>query len=183
MTRSCRPRRSRRRPPCVCSSPAISGVPGEAEEAGVRQGVAHVQREGVVLGAVRFVGDDDDVGAVREHRVLLALLGPELLDQREDVAVVLAQQLPQVLDRRRAHVLLARRRAAANSLWTWSSSSSRSVTIDEGPVAGHRAQHLLREEHHRELLPEPCVCQNTPSFAAAWREVATSPGLRCGTCR
>ena len=73
--------------------PAISGVPVKPRKRGVRQRVAHVQRERVVLAAVRLVGDDDDVGAVGEHRVRLALLGAELLDQREDVAVVLAEQL------------------------------------------------------------------------------------------
>ena len=35
---------------------------GEADERGVGQCVAHVEREDIVLAAVRFVGDDDDVG-------------------------------------------------------------------------------------------------------------------------
>ena len=51
--------------------------PGEAEEAGVRQRVAHVERERVVLGAVGLVGDDDDVVSLGEHRMRLALLGAE----------------------------------------------------------------------------------------------------------
>ena len=33
----------------------------EAEEAGIRQRVPHVEREDVVLGAVGLVGDDDHV--------------------------------------------------------------------------------------------------------------------------
>lgn len=37
---------------------------GEAHHRRVWQGGAHVEREGVVLAAVRLVGDDDDVGAV-----------------------------------------------------------------------------------------------------------------------
>ena len=54
-------------------------------EAGQR--VAHVARETVdevVLAAVRFVGDDDDVAPIREHRVpVSALLGEELLNGGE----------------------------------------------------------------------------------------------------
>ena len=73
---------------------------GEADERSVRQGVPHVQREDVVLAAVRLVGDDDDVRPVGELRVRLAVLGAELLDQREDVAVVFRVQQPlQVLAR------------------------------------------------------------------------------------
>ena len=41
---------------------------GEADERGVRQGVAHVQGERVVLAAVRLVGDHDDVRPVRQLR-------------------------------------------------------------------------------------------------------------------
>ena len=45
---------------------------GEADEGGVRQRVAHVPGEAVdeiVLAAVRFVGDDDDVAPVGEQRI------------------------------------------------------------------------------------------------------------------
>ena len=47
------------------------------------------------------------------HRIDLAPLGPELLDQREDVAMVLTQQLPQVLAARRLDVALGRARPAS----------------------------------------------------------------------
>ncbi len=60
----------------------------EADERGIRQSIPHVQCEGVVLAPVRLVGDDDDVRSVGEFRVLLAILGAELLNQREHVAVV-----------------------------------------------------------------------------------------------
>ena len=86
---------------------------GEAEEGRVRQGVAHVEGEGVVLAAVGLVGDDDDVVALGDHRVALAALGVELLDQGEDVAVVLAEQLPQVLARFGVGFLLGDRAGAA----------------------------------------------------------------------
>ena len=60
---------------------------GEADERSVRQGVAHVPRKAIdeiVLAAVRFVGDDDDVAAVGEHRVPVAFLfREEFLDSRE----------------------------------------------------------------------------------------------------
>ena len=69
---------------------------GEAEESRIGQRVPHVQREDVVLAAVGLVGDDDDVAAVGELRVDAALVGAELLDQGEDVAVILAQQQLQV---------------------------------------------------------------------------------------
>ncbi len=46
--------------------------PGEGQERCVRQGVAQVQRQRVVLGAVRLVGDHDDVVPLRQHRIGLA---------------------------------------------------------------------------------------------------------------
>jgi hypothetical protein len=42
---------------------------------------------------VGFVGDDDDVGALRKLRERFSQRCAELLDQREDVAMILAQQL------------------------------------------------------------------------------------------
>ena len=48
--------------------------------------------------------------------IALAPAGTELLDQREDVAVVLAQQLPQMRAAGRLGVLLGHRTAAANVL-------------------------------------------------------------------
>ena len=57
---------------------------GEADVRGVGQGVAHVERQRAVLGAVRLVGDDDDVVAVGVGRVGVHI-PVELLDEREDV--------------------------------------------------------------------------------------------------
>ena len=95
---------------------------GEADERGVRQGVAHVPGEAVdevVLAAVRLVGDDDDVAAVGERRVPVALLlGEELLDRGEDHAARSdRQELAQVraglgLHRRLAQQILAARERA-----------------------------------------------------------------------
>ncbi len=67
---------------------------GEADEGRVRQRRAHVGGEDVVLAAVRFVGDDDDVAARRELRENLAPRRAEFLDQGEDVALVPAQTAP-----------------------------------------------------------------------------------------
>ena len=69
----------------------FDGRAGEADEGGVGQGVAHVAREAVdeiVLGAVGFVGDDDDVAARAELGHLGALgFGEEFLDGGEDGSV------------------------------------------------------------------------------------------------
>ena len=64
---------------------------GEGEEQRLGQRRAHVQRQRVVLAAVRLVGQHDHVGPVAEHFRRL-----ELVDQREDVAMIPAQQLAQV---------------------------------------------------------------------------------------
>ena len=70
--------------------------PGEAQKSGVRQRVAHVERQRVVLRSMGLVGDHDHVVALGDDRVDLTLLGAELLDQGEDVAVILGEQLPQM---------------------------------------------------------------------------------------
>ena len=124
---------------------------GEADERGVGQRVAHVQREDVVLAAVRLVGHDDDVGPVGELRVGLPALGVELLDQGEDVAVVLPQEL--------AQVLAAARPDAALRLGDRARVGEVAVDLlvellpvgddQEGPVARQLAQDLLGEEDHR----------------------------------
>jgi hypothetical protein len=59
------------------------------------------------LAAVRLVGDHDDVRAGRENRVAFAVLGAELLDQREDIEVVFfVQHPPQTHGALRANPLL-----------------------------------------------------------------------------
>ena len=75
------------------------GRPGESDERRVRQRGAHVSRQSPRLGAVRLVGDHDDVvaRAVGAARIYILV---ELVDQAEDVAVVLLQQPLQVVTRR-----------------------------------------------------------------------------------
>ena len=125
---------------------------GKADEAGMGQGIAHIQRKDVVLAAVRLVGDDDHVGAVRQQRVGLPRIVPELLDQREDVALVAAQQLFQVFATGGAHVLAGRRAGRLESLGDLIVQLLAVGDDDEGGTAQHLAQHLLGEEHHRQAL-------------------------------
>ena len=44
-----------------------------------------------------LVGHHDDVATIRQHRIGLALLGSELLDQRKDKPVVFSKQLLQMV--------------------------------------------------------------------------------------
>ena len=54
----------------------------------VRQRVPHVQREGVVLATVRLIGDHDDVPPVGQLWISRPVPRVELVDQREDEAVI-----------------------------------------------------------------------------------------------
>ena len=66
------------------------GCACEAEERCAGQAIQHILGEGVVLGAMRLISDDDDVIACRERGILLAgLLGAKFLDQGEDDLVIL----------------------------------------------------------------------------------------------
>ena len=129
---------------------------GKADVAGVRQGVAHVQRQRAVLGTVRLVGDDDDVvargTALAGHDVPV-----ELLDQREDVRLVLRQQPAQVLPARGpAGVTVVVHHAAAGE-----GPVDLAVEVvavgqhQEGEVAAELAMHLAGEQHHRIALAGP----------------------------
>ena len=82
----------------------------------------------------------------------LPLLGVELLDQREDVAMILRQQLPEVLAARRLGLLLGDGATGHELLVDLIVQLVAVGDDDEGPVAGQRAQDLLREEQHRETL-------------------------------
>ncbi len=130
---------------------------GEAHHRGVGQRHPHVEREGVVLAAVRFVGDDDDVRAVRQHRHRLLALGRlELLDQREHIAVVGCQQLAQIRDRLGMHPRLGRDRAGVGELPVQLVVELLAVgDHHERPLARHLAQHLLGEPQHRQRLARP----------------------------
>jgi hypothetical protein len=84
---------------------------GEADERGVGQRQAHVARESAGLRPVGLVGNHDDVvtGRCRARRVHVLV---ELVDQAEDEAVILLQQLLQLLAGAGARRLLVRDAAA-----------------------------------------------------------------------
>ena len=77
--------------------PQFDGCPGEADEGGLGQGIAHVAGEPVdevVLAAVRLVGDDHDVAALGKRRAGVALLlGEELLNGGEHHAAHVDREL------------------------------------------------------------------------------------------
>jgi hypothetical protein len=145
---------------------------GKADEGRVGQRGAHIEGEGVVLAAVRLVGNHDDVRAVGELRVRHAGFGAELLDQGEDVAMVLAQQATQ------------RRGAVGLGLLLGHGADVDEVLVDlivqllpigdddEGPAAGPLAQHLLREEDHRDALATALRMPEDSQPAAVGVEVA-----------
>ena len=70
--------------------------PGKADIARPGQGVAHVQRQHPILRAMGLVGNDDHVIALRIPMLRVHFL-VELLNQREDVSLVLAEQPLQVV--------------------------------------------------------------------------------------
>ena len=124
-------------------------------------------REPVVLAPVRLVGDDDDVRAVRQLRMSCPLLGVELLDQREDVAMILGQQLPEVLAARRLGLLLGDGAAGHELLVDLIVQLVAVGDDDEGPVARQRAQDLLREERSSRGSCRCPACARTRRAARA----------------
>ena len=149
----------------------MSGVPVKARNSAFGQRRSHVQRQRVVLAAVRFVGQHDHVGPVAEHLGRL-----ELVNQREDVAMVLAEQLPQLraaLRMAQLALCLADRAAGLECLGDLVVQLHAVGDHHERPVAWHLAQNLLREEHHRETL---AGALRLPEHAAA--TVALLRGLR-----
>jgi len=147
------------------------GRAGEGQKGGVGQGRAHIERQGVVLAAVRFVGDDDDVGPFREHRMRFALLSAELVDQCEDVAVILAEQLPQVLAAFRLGVVFHHHPGRGEVLVDLAVQFLPVRDDHEGPVARQLAQHFLGEEHHRHALAAALGVPEHPQFAISLPDV------------
>ena len=135
---------------------------GEGEEDRPRQRAAHVERQRVVLAAVRFVGEHHDIGPVGEQLRRL-----ELVDQREDGAMVAGQQLAQVRAALGVAAVALGRRDRAHGL---EGLGDLVVQLDavgdhhEGPVARHFAQHLLGKEDHGEAL---AAALRLPEDAAA----------------
>mmetsp|Transcript_59150 Transcript_59150/g.139316 ORF Transcript_59150/g.139316 Transcript_59150/m.139316 type:complete len:660 (-) Transcript_59150:2296-4275(-) len=148
---------------------------GEGQEVRIRQAGAHVLGQARVLGAVGLVHDDDDVVPVGQQRVVLALVEPELLDQREHHALVLAQHLAQLRAALGPNIVLGRHHAGMQE-----------VAVDlpvqivpvghhhEREVAGELAEDLARVEHHREALARAL---GVPEHAQPAAQLAAVPEL------
>ena len=137
---------------------------GEADEGRVRQRQPHVARELAGLRAVRLVGNHDDVVALAVGLLRVHVL-VELVDQAEDVAVVLLQQLFEVRAGRGARRLLRRRRRSRRrSCRSGSSRSLRSVISRKVNLPGTLRRTFSAKNAIEYDLPLPCVCQNTPSW-------------------
>lgn len=127
--------------------------PGEGEEIRVRQGRPHVHGEGVVLAPVGLVRQHDDVVPLGQDRVQRPRIGAELVDQGEDVAVILAEDLAQVAAAGRLAMALGRGSAGGEGAVDLVVEFGPVGDDHEGQVARDLAEHLLGEEHHRETLP------------------------------
>ncbi|EAQ32572.1 hypothetical protein OS145_08878 [Idiomarina baltica OS145] len=112
----------------------------------------HVHGQSVVLGAVSFVGDNDDVLAVGELGICLTLLSSELLDQREDVAVILAEELLEVSTALGVGLYLVDCPGGSKGLVDLLVQLVAVGDDHKRPVAGDGAVDLLSEEHHGEGL-------------------------------
>ncbi len=138
---------------------------GEGEEQRLWQRRAHVHRQRVVLTAVRLVGEHDHVRPVAQHLRRL-----ELVDQREYVAVVLGKEPAQLRTALRVAGIalrLAHRAARLEGLGDLVVEFHAVGHHDEGPVARHFAQDLLRVEHHREALARSLRLPEHPAAAVA----------------
>src|SRR6185369_15936193 len=85
----------------------------------------------------------------------LPLLGPKLLDQREDVPVVFLQKLLQVLTILGLHLVFSDRPCRSELLVDLAVQLLAIRHDQEGPVACDLPEDLLRKKDHREALTAP----------------------------
>ncbi|OPY86292.1 MAG: hypothetical protein A4E72_01712 [Syntrophus sp. PtaU1.Bin208] len=142
--------------------------PGKADVACARQGVAHIQRQGAVLGAVRLVGDDDEVVALGVRLFGLDLT-VELLDQRKDVGLVLCQQSAEVLAAGgpAGIAVVVHDAAAGEGLVDLRVQVLAVGQHQEGEIPAQPAVDLPREHHHRVALPRPLGMPENPQLSVA----------------
>ncbi len=137
---------------------------GKADERGIRQGVPHVERQHIVLTAMRFIRHHDHIRTVRKHWVLFAALDVKLLDEGKDITMVFSQELLQVFAARRADLVFRFRHGArAGKVLVDLVVQVGPVGDDhERPVANLLAQDLLREQDHRiRLTAALCMPEDT----------------------
>ena len=120
---------------------------GEADEGRVGQRQAHVARKFAGLGAVRLVRDHDDVVAVAVGFTRLHIL-VELVNQAEQIAVILLQQLLQFPARTGARGLVVGHAAADEGLVDLAVQIVPVGHQHKGEIALHRAPHFFGEEGH-----------------------------------
>jgi hypothetical protein len=121
---------------------------GEREKKRVGQRRAHIERQRIVLRAMRLVGEHDHIAPIAEQLRRL-----ELVNQREDISIVARQHLAQL----RAglgvtDVGIAHRAASGECLGDLLIEFHTISDDHEGPIARNFAQDLLRKENHRKAF-------------------------------
>ena len=67
--------------------------PRKCDERRVRQRIAHVQGQLIVLAAMRFICDDNDVVALGNRRITPSFIRAEFLDQSKDIPMIFLEKL------------------------------------------------------------------------------------------
>ncbi len=126
---------------------------GKTDIARVGQGVAHVQRQRAVLGAVGLVGNDNDIIPPGVALVGIDCL-VELLDQRKDVGLVLSQQFAQMLpaDGAAGVAIIIDHFATGEGLVELGIEILTVSQDHKGKIAAQLAAYLAGEHHHRIAL-------------------------------
>jgi hypothetical protein len=117
---------------------------------------------------VRLVSEHDHIGPIAKHGHWPAFIRRlELVDEREDIAMIAAQQLPKMRAARGVALVALGFAHCAGGFERFGNLGIQLPAVGhdhEGPVARHLAQHLLREEHHRETF---AAALRLPEHAAA----------------
>ena len=140
---------------------------GEADEGRIRQRKAHVARQPARLCAMRLIRDHDDVVALTIGLLRIDIL-VELVYQAEDVAVVLLQQLFQIVTRRGPRRLVVGD-ATADERFVYLVAEIVSVGHQqESKIAFQAPPHLLGEEGHGIGLAAALGVPEHPKSAEVW---------------
>ena len=126
---------------------------------------------------MRFIGNDDDITPFGKNRVSLALVGAKLLNQREDIAVILRKQLPQVFAAFRLGVGFGYNACRGEMLVDLPVQFLPVGDHHKCPVPRHLAQHFLGEEHHRHTLAAALRMPEHPQLAVPLSNIGQ--GFQC----